>query len=358
MMRILHVADLHLKATGDERWDALLHIVAKANELNADVLAISGDLFDRENKFVALQDSLKEELSKVPGRVLILPGNHDHATLNRGPYFGNNVSVITSHLEPVDIDNVSFWGLPFVDAGHLEVNRMISKQKEMMDARRTHVLLYHGELVDSVSRAREDYGEEDNKTYRYMPVTARSFDDVPFTIVLAGHYHSRYRDEKFSSGCHFIYPGSPVAMNHKERGMRHACLVDIGKAPVRVPLDTARYELVHVTLDPGTADPAAAIRNALDKVDAWARVILEVDGFIDGEALGMTEVALVNEINDIVTGSSLDIEKRTISCKDIGVVLHHPLFTRIAEKLDAVDGELVDRARNIAIRAMMEVLAS
>lgn len=46
-MKILHTADIHLRERHDERWKALQKIIEIGKREKIDVLAISGDLFDK-----------------------------------------------------------------------------------------------------------------------------------------------------------------------------------------------------------------------------------------------------------------------------------------------------------------------
>jgi len=46
-MKILHTADVHLREVGDKRWEALQKLIEAAKKEGAEILAISGDLFDK-----------------------------------------------------------------------------------------------------------------------------------------------------------------------------------------------------------------------------------------------------------------------------------------------------------------------
>lgn len=88
-MRILHLADLHLgklvhevAMTGDQA-HVLAQILDIARDGRADVVAISGDVYDRAIPPVAATNLMDEFLSRLVldlgARVVVTPGNHDSA---------------------------------------------------------------------------------------------------------------------------------------------------------------------------------------------------------------------------------------------------------------------------------------
>jgi len=98
-LRLMHIADLHLGAPlgslGDaarqrrkERDSIFPRIIDEAVE-KADMLVISGDLFDRHDPGEALASMVRSELGRLRDRgipALVVPGNHDEITYTGSTY--------------------------------------------------------------------------------------------------------------------------------------------------------------------------------------------------------------------------------------------------------------------------------
>ena len=277
-MRILHTADLHLKTTDDERWEALNVILEKAAELNAGVLVVSGDMFDKNVEAQRLKIRLRELFDSFPTPVVILPGNHD--------YFGQRVTVLADSSRPVDVENTRIVGLPFEDVGAQAVLERLLALKSQVREGAINVLLYHGELVDMMPGA-GDFGDEDE--HEYMPVRLSTFSGLGFDFVLAGHFHRGYDVRRYEGG-YFVYPGSPVSVTKKELGMRNVSLIEPGAPPRPVAINTYHAVGVDFRLDPfSTGDPIETIRARLRDVHPKAAVYLSVSGFADVARTRRTE---------------------------------------------------------------------
>ena len=75
-IRILHTSDIHI-AGDDPSMEGLRAVVAKALELDVDIVLVAGDLFDSSrvgDEAVALTLS---ELKRFGRPVVVIPGNHD-----------------------------------------------------------------------------------------------------------------------------------------------------------------------------------------------------------------------------------------------------------------------------------------
>ena len=119
-MRILHTADLHLRAAGDERWQALAAVLDRAESLDVNLVVISGDMFDKSVEAQRLKPALREVFAGRPIPVVILPGNHDEKGLRAGDFFHERAQflctecTIKTYAEQVDVrDRIkkSFDGL-------------------------------------------------------------------------------------------------------------------------------------------------------------------------------------------------------------------------------------------------------
>ena len=83
-MKILHTADLHLKAlnnssgagTHPERMEAFHNIIEVGKKEKIDLLIIAGDLFDSNEDGNQLRSQLRQILSDLPFKIIIIPKNY------------------------------------------------------------------------------------------------------------------------------------------------------------------------------------------------------------------------------------------------------------------------------------------
>lgn len=354
-MRILHTADLHLRTTDDERWEALGVILDKVDELKAGVLVVCGDMFDKDVDAQRLKSPLREVFEKRSNRVLVLPGNHDDKGLRAGDFFGEHVTVMSDPLQPVDIGLTRIVGIPFEDVGpEVVLDRLLAARELVRDDEgATNVLLFHGELLDLMPEP-DAFGVDEG--HDYMPVRLSTFAGLGFDYVLAGHFHRNYDVRQFDGG-YFVYAGSPVSITRKETGRRHAIVVDAGEPPRPTPLDTHHAERVDIRLNPfDRVQPFDDIRRRLESLHPKAAAYLSVGGFVDVEALGMTEREFAVAVKQYETEPG--VVEVTSPWRDVGDILHHELFKRVDEHLRAAElgDEHREAVREMVIDAMTETI--
>lgn len=349
-MKILHTADLHLKALDDDRWEALTTVVAIGKKQKVDVLVIAGDLFDRAVDAGRLYDKLRPVFSGAGFPILVLPGNHDHDSYPPGIFLGDDVHVLSSLREPVEIGGVLFFGLPFTPRQPQGVLTILHSVREALPAETTNILVYHGELTDKIFD-RADLGEEGAE--RYMPARLSYFADLNIAYVLAGHFHTSFDILRFGDG-YFVYPGSPVSVTRKETGQRAVNLFEVGAPPSRLELDTAHYASDEIVCSPfSDQDPVAAVRQWVGRLHPKATPLLSVTGFIDGARLGTDEAMLIAEIKK-AAGKRADVDYRV---KDISTIISDDLFIAFRDRLAAlpdIDDAGSQRITRMVIEAMME----
>jgi exonuclease SbcD len=351
-MKILHTADIHLRAAGDDRWNALEAILDVARRQSVALIVVSGDMFDRRIDAQTLKVPLRDLLQDSPTPILILPGNHDVSALTDGDYYGENVRVIGGTGGPIDVGDVRVFGLPFERVAETKVVERLFGLRKNLRPDACNILAYHGELMD-LAYAGGSFGEEEDGGY--MPVRLSFFDRMGFDYVLAGHYHTNFEVLQYEGG-YFVYPGSPVPVTRKEIGVRRVNLFEVGKPPQAVALDCPYYEDVRVVLDPfSDVDPLTQIRHRIETCPDRARILLTVDGFVDLAAADQTESEFGAEIEAI---EHPRVERILSHWTDIGAVLGNELYKRFNRKLEGSD--LVDdrrsAVRQLVIEGMMEAL--
>ncbi len=354
-MKILHTGDLHLVDEGDRRWEALVQVLALARQETVDVLVISGDLFDSDADADALRVPLRPLFNEAEFDTLIIPGNHDRAAYGSGLYFGERVHVLAESdwsKNIVDTGEARFIGIPFEELEAQEFRRRLRELRDSIDSNRANILLYHGELLDA-SFDRDEFGPESG---RYMPSRLAFFEELGVDYVLAGHFHTNFDVWEIGENSFYVYPGSPVSITRREVGKRQVALIEPGKSPRSIPVDTHHFERVEITLHAfeGT-DPLEVIKQRIRAADPAATVLLSVDGTITGEEDRLVE-AIKAEL------AKLTAEHSEFDFRDIGRVVSHSVFALFEERLqalqengdDAISERDAGRIREIVIQAISE----
>jgi len=351
-MKILHTADLHLRNAEDERWRALESLLDAAGSEAADLVVISGDMFDGNLDVRNLEIPLRKTFKRCEFDVVILPGNHDSGSLARDVFYGDRVHVLRSIGDTFDLGDVRLVAFPCVQMDCADVARRLVELRNRRRNEAVNILLYHGELMDMVFKG-DEYGEEGDA--RYMPSRLAFFDESGFDYVLAGHFHSSFSVMKYHGGF-FVYPGSPVSITKREVGERKVDLFETGSPPEERPLDSFHYIRVSVRLDPSRGDdPIATIERAVAACDPSASIILDVSGYLDTARLGMSQDEFSARINEIPRVDPAAVDRNWV---DVGEILEHKLFKRFAAILDGTDvnEETKKRTMEATMRAMAKVL--
>ena len=332
-MKILHTADLHLTEKHAERWQALEKIIVLGRQHNIQALVISGDLFDQDVEAENLRVQFREMIGTADFHTVILPGNHDYKAYRSGLYFGHQVSIISRWDQPVHLDDITIWGLPYSKITKIRLINQLLEMSEIIAEDRFNVLLYHGELLDAFF-TRHELGDEGEQ--RYMPAKLSYFAPLPVHYVLAGHFHSRYASWPIPGRGQFIYSGSPVSITSKEVGKRAVNLISHEAPPLELTIETAYYRDLTIYLDPFSAiHPLEVFKQHLQGLDAKAKIKLTVNGFYNGYEWGLSEIELTKKINDALSG--YDIYDAVFAFIDIQQVMEDELYKKYLQKLSGKD---------------------
>ena len=249
MIRLLHAADLHLDSPFDalgeekaalrrrEQRELLRSLAALRAEQGAQLVLLSGDLFDSDASWAETEELLRLTLSEMAVPVFIAPGNHDY--YREGGRWARmrlpeNVHVFTSpDFEAVTLDDlgVRVWGAAFTDnycEGRLAELR-IPRQSEFVD-----LVCLHGEV--------------DVPASRYNPMTSRELAETGADYVALGHNHS-FSGLKKAGSTYYAWPGCPEGRGFDECGEKGVILADVAPGRVKlrfVPTAARRYERLEV----------------------------------------------------------------------------------------------------------------
>lgn len=349
-MKILHTADVHIREQDDNRWQAFSEVVALAKSEKVDVLVISGDLFNSDADAKNLRPKFREFFAEADFETILIPGNHDANAYLQDIFFGDRVKIIRDYSSPVNVKEATFWGFPFQDMKGAEVLNRLQEMNGKISEGGTHVLLFHGELLD-ISGVWENFGAEGQR--RYLPVKLEYFRSMKWDYVLAGHFHTNFEVRLIGDSKYFVYPGSPVSVTRRELGPRKVNLFEIGKPPHPRELRTRYFESFEIHLDPfEKIDIGQNIQKHLKQFPDHAGLLVQVGGYFDRSKTGLNEEELHKTIRDLVGDRAEAIQ---FEVRDIHEVLTDDLFKTFDKKLN--NSELSDaekeKVRELTIRAMM-----
>jgi predicted phosphodiesterase len=259
-IKILATGDLHigLSASGvpgnagtfsaRENWK---RIVTWAVSNRVDVLALTGDIVDRDNCFFEAVGALQKGfriLAENKIEVFAVAGNHDFDVLPQVIRSGkfNNVHLLGAEgrweLYPFnkDRDRVNFIGWSFTRQ-YIKEDPLVSFSIQEMDTGIPSIGLLHGDAYAQGSK--------------YAPVSTERLKNIRLDTWILGHIH---KPDILNDAHPFIcYPGSPMALSSKETGIHSPLLFNvsnntIGK-PERVIISPVRFENIAIDIT-GTAD--------------------------------------------------------------------------------------------------------
>ena len=281
-MRFVLFSDLHLDSqfawapppTARRRRqalrDALIKILALADEVEADAILCAGDLYEHERFTPDTAAFLQSTLGGTHRRVLITPGNHDWY----GPpslYFQvrwpANVTIFTEdEFVPLELVNgLVLWGAAhrapantggFFDRGF------------RADGAGIHLAMFHGSELSGLPFETE--GKVPHAPFDGAQISAAGLHHA-----FVGHYHQP-RDAEY-----YTYPGNPDPLTFGETGDRGAVVVDINEdgALRRHRRNVSASQVHDLTLDVTGCASSQDIRDrsaqALGDVEGSVRLTLE-----------------------------------------------------------------------------------
>jgi len=229
MVKIVHSGDIHLdcayigfptdkaKIRAEEQLLSFQRIISKVQEEKADILLLSGDLF--ENDFVTYKTAafLKREFEKISDvHIFISPGNHDCISGNeiyKNFDLGENVTVFSPKLSYEEIAklNVRVYGYGFSGK-----DDSIDISAEL-DDKYINILLIHASLPP--------YSDTN-------PISRDALIKSGYDYIAAGHIHAHEGFIKYGSST-VAYCGTPEGRYFDECGEKGFIVLDISKDEIK-----------------------------------------------------------------------------------------------------------------------------
>jgi len=257
-VRFIHCSDLHLGApysmlpreAADRRRADQRETFARIIDLalrpasKADLLLISGDLFDSDHPSPRDVAFVRGQLQKLAGggvRTFIIPGNHD-PWCDKGFWSKADFSSVRLFTRPqFEFEQLPDLGISVCgiapDASNCSKNQLAGFDSALPS--RVSILLCHGSWLT--------FADEEMRGECH-PFSAEDVRKLPFRYVALGHYHAHRRVENAA-----IYPGTPEAVGFSRN--------DLGD----------RFVVV------GTIDDDGSVEAAPQKINVVSHVMEEFD---------------------------------------------------------------------------------
>ena len=263
MIKIVHAADLHLDSAfyslnaeqaamlRREQRRIVEDIAAQAERMSADLLLLSGDLFDSERCFGDTAEALCRAFEQTRARIFIAPGNHDWYSAH-SPWarmqLPENVHVFTSpEIEKVELPDLgcTVWGAAFLsDSAQPPLTDFHA------DGAGINIMVLHGDV--------------DMPDSKYGYISREDIAASGLDYLALGHVH-KFSDVQHIGNTFYAYPGCAMGRGFDETGEKGMLCgsVEKGKCDMRfVPLSGRKYEIL--TVDISEAENVAdAVRQAL-----------------------------------------------------------------------------------------------
>ena len=249
MPKIIHGADFHLdsafgglppeKARQRRRESReLLELLAElVRTEGAEVVLLSGDLFDGERVYPETLERLRSALGAMNCPVFIAPGNHDPYT-PASPYaagdWPENVHIFRSaEMEAVELPELGCVVHGCAFTGGERTDQALRGFVAPSDGK-IHIMCIHG-----------DVGTGDST---YGPITREQIAESGLAYLALGHIH-QYSGVNREGNTFWAYPGCPEGRGFDELGDKGVLAGEVSAAGADlhfVPLCRRRYRIIPV----------------------------------------------------------------------------------------------------------------
>lgn len=374
MLRILHLADLHLgwkphflgsliDERQRERDELLRRAVDFALQETVNLVIIAGDLFETHKPPSALVEAVIAQLQRLVSAgvaVVTVPGNHDeityadsvyriHAERWPGVLIQNPMPDYVTTLD-VNGTSVHVYGLAYTGG----LTRPPIEQFPRLEKNGVHIAVFHGSL---------DWDAGD----RSLPLTSRALAAAGYDYVALGHIH-RPSEHKIGSGL-AVYPGMVEGKGFSDPGVGEFTVASIdtdesgGRRATRVAIekfaaDVRRVRSLELDVTPLEDMDAVAAHIRAEAGDGrdivQVRLVGAAPGFIDTEALQARLAAHFYFLEVSDDTSMLDdavVERLALEPTVRGEFVRR-MRARIADAADDAQRELAARALRRGLAAL------
>lgn len=293
MLKIIHAADLHLDSPfaglspdqaalrREEQRGLLDRLADLANEEQADLVLLAGDLLDGKRVYRETADLLARTLARIKAKVFIAPGNHDPygaGSPYAQPIWPDNVHIFTSprpEAVPLPERNCTVYGAAFTQEqrGDSPLSGFTAAGEGL------NLMVLHGN-----TQGRD-----------YAPISPADIAASGLNYLALGHIHQSSGLQK-SGHTYWAYPGCPEGRGFDELDDKGVLVLNVETGHVEArfhSLALRRYRILEVSLT-GCADPLNTILAELPpqtQSDIF-RIRLTGEFAMDAQTLSTLERAL------------------------------------------------------------------
>ncbi len=353
MLKIIHAADLHLDSpfAGLSLEQAALRreelrslpdrLADLANEEQADLVLLAGDLLDGQRIYRETAEMLARALGRIRAKVFISPGNHD-------PYYTGSPYAL-----PIWPDNVHIFTSPLPQAVPLpELGCTVYGAAFTQEQREDSPLsgfTATGEGINLMVLHGNTQGRD------YAPISPADMAASGLDYLALGHIHQHSGLQK-SGATFWAYPGCPEGRGFDELGDKGVLILAVEKGNVQTrfhPLSLRRYRILDVDLT-GCSDPLATITAALPgrTQSDLCRIRLTGEFAMDARRMSALETALAPRFHE------LELRDHTRPPRDLWARSNEDsltgLFLRTMSALcaEAPEDEMLDLAVRFGLAAL------
>ncbi|MFW5820573.1 MAG: metallophosphoesterase family protein [Bacteroidota bacterium] len=284
-IKILATGDIHIgKRSSGIRKDApesatkytWERIVDYTIRNDVDVLALTGDIVDQDNRYFEAIGPLQtgfERLRQKEVSVFMVAGNHDFDVLSQliDSEKYENVHLLGANgtwemkMFSKKGEKIQFAGWSFPNR-HVSEDPILKFNINEIDSNITTIGLVHGDVNVPDSR--------------YAPIDLNNFSTTPVHLWILGHIHKPHKFEESVSSVY--YPGSPHALSSREQGIHGPILLNI-RSPEdiqveQIPLSPVRYESLSIDITDSSDDNTVRDKISSKLLEDATSKIRELEG--------------------------------------------------------------------------------
>jgi 3',5'-cyclic AMP phosphodiesterase CpdA len=191
MRRIAHISDLHFGHHDPRKVAALLKSLA---ETHPDLVAVSGDLTQRARNSEFAE--ARHFLDRIPGPVLVVPGNHDVPLFDVRRRFFKPFTKFNRHIAPTGIEDCIYTDEEMVVLGLNTARRFTWKNGRVSWDQMAHIrhIFSHlpadmWKIVMTHHPIASAHGEARVELAGRSILALRALADVDVHLLLSGHHH-------------------------------------------------------------------------------------------------------------------------------------------------------------------------
>ncbi|MCR5457700.1 MAG: metallophosphoesterase [Clostridiales bacterium] len=372
MPRIIHTADLHLDspfslldankamARKAELRGTFSNIIAIAKNDNANMVIISGDLFDSEFVTKETIEFMNSQFSSVPFcKFVIAPGNHDCFS-DKSAY---SKSVFPKNVFIFNRPELQFFNFPDI---HVCVYGWAFVKEDMDKNPLVHSINTDPDCINILAV----HADTSSSSSKYCPISEEDIARSNCTYAALGHIHEGTEVRK-AGNTYYAYSGCPEGRSFDECGKKGVISVDFEKNNFGRWVPTFSYKRVckrryekfnlDITAIGSKEEVLAKIKHEMAKQSLGSDTLLRVvfTGTVDQNVVEASKKISAEDLGTYY----LEIKDRTIPLVDEqellkDITIKGALYRELLPKIKSSDPEESESAKQALIYGLAALSGS